>query len=141
MTYRNYTDEDIVRLSVNVTSIAGLLKAVGLKPVGGNYVNMKRNLHRLRVNTDHWTGQGWSKGQQLKNYTEYTRVRALKKHLVTKRGHHCEECENEEWRGQPITLEVDHIDGDNTNNTDGNLKLLCPNCHSQTPTWRNRKRK
>jgi hypothetical protein len=37
---------------------------------------------------------------------------------------------------EPLTLEVDHIDGDNKNNVRDNLRALCPNCHSQTDTWR-----
>ncbi len=41
-----------------------------------------------------------------------------------------------EWLGKKITLELDHIDGDNNNNSLNNLRLLCPNCHSQTPTYR-----
>lgn len=39
-----------------------------------------------------------------------------------------------EWNGQPLTLELDHIDGDPTNNEISNLRFLCPNCHSQTET-------
>ena len=38
----------------------------------------------------------------------------------------------------PLSLEVDHIDGDNSNDDRSNLEALCPNCHSQTSTWRGR---
>jgi 5-methylcytosine-specific restriction endonuclease McrA len=41
-----------------------------------------------------------------------------------------------EWLGQPIPLEIDHIDGDSTNNSLDNFRILCPNCHAQTPTYR-----
>lgn len=44
------------------------------------------------------------------------------------------------WNGKPITLEVDHIDGDRRNNIIENLRVLCPNCHSQTPTYKGKKR-
>lgn len=40
------------------------------------------------------------------------------------------------WRGQPITLEMDHINGDRRDNRIENLRILCLNCHSQTPTFR-----
>lgn len=63
----------------------------------------------------------------------------LKLLLISKRGHKCEMCANVEWLGSPIKLEMDHIDGDNTNDSDTNLRLLCPNCHSTTPTWRKKK--
>jgi Zn finger protein HypA/HybF involved in hydrogenase expression len=62
-----------------------------------------------------------------------------KKILIKERGHRCESCNNAEWLGDPIALELEHCDGDNKNNIKENLKLLCPNCHSKTPTWRKRK--
>lgn len=45
-------------------------------------------------------------------------------------------CGLNEWKGQSLTLELDHIDGNPNNNLRENLRFLCPNCHSQTPTWR-----
>ena len=50
----------------------------------------------------------------------------------------CSCCTLGEWNNKPIVLELDHIDGDNRNNEPSNLRLLCPNCHSQTPTFRGR---
>lgn len=43
------------------------------------------------------------------------------------------------WNGKPLTLQLEHKDGDSTNNELENLELLCPNCHSQTGTWCRRK--
>ena len=48
----------------------------------------------------------------------------------------CLRCGLGEWMGEPLVIEVDHIDGDNTNNERSNLRGLCPNCHSLTPTWK-----
>lgn len=45
-----------------------------------------------------------------------------------------------EWLGQPIPLELEHRDGNSSNNELENLELLCPNCHAQTYRSRNRKR-
>ena len=53
----------------------------------------------------------------------------------------CENCGRVEWNGKPIPLELHHIDGDTTNNTDSNLQILCPNCHAQTDNYRGRKKK
>lgn len=50
----------------------------------------------------------------------------------------CARCGISEWLGQPVCFEMDHIDGNNQNNTRHNLEILCPNCHSNTPTWKGR---
>lgn len=50
----------------------------------------------------------------------------------------CYECHIKDWNGKPIRLELDHINGVNHDNRLENLRLLCPNCHSQTDTFRGR---
>lgn len=50
----------------------------------------------------------------------------------------CCECHTSEWNGKPLVLEVHHKDGNSNNNHPDNLQLLCPNCHSQTDTHRNK---
>jgi len=50
----------------------------------------------------------------------------------------CSICGVSEWQGSKIPLEVDHIDGNAGNNLPSNVRLLCPNCHSITPTWKAR---
>jgi len=56
--------------------------------------------------------------------------------LLYERGHKCESCSNTEWLGDPIPLELEHIDGNNKNQVKENLLLLCPNCHAKTSTYR-----
>lgn len=67
----------------------------------------------------------------------------LSKRLVKEgyKKYQCEECGIKEWNGKPISLELNHKDGDNGNHKLENLELLCPNCHSQTPTYRSKKLK
>jgi len=55
--------------------------------------------------------------------------------------HECKICLICEWNNLPITLQLDHINGDHNDNTLENLRLLCPNCHSQTSTYAGRNTK
>lgn len=64
----------------------------------------------------------------------------IKRILIEDRGYKCEECGNSEWLNKPITLELEHSDGNYMNDTVENLKLLCPNCHSMTPTFKGKNR-
>lgn len=60
----------------------------------------------------------------------------LKHYLIEKHGETCTGCQlGNMWYGKPITLHLDHVDGNCENNKLTNLRLLCPNCHSQTPTF------
>jgi hypothetical protein len=60
----------------------------------------------------------------------------LKKYILDKQDGKCLKCGIDSWQGSPIVLELEHIDGNSDNNFEENLCCLCPNCHSQTPTYR-----
>ena len=64
--------------------------------------------------------------------------RSTKRHLIETRGYKCEMCDISEWRGQKLALDFDHIDGNSNNNSLDNVRLLCPNCHSQTETYKSK---
>ena len=71
----------------------------------------------------------------FKKYDTPLRGGVLLPHLIKLRGRKCECCNNTNWLGHPINLEVHHKDGDKTNNSLDNLQLLCPNCHSYTDNY------
>jgi len=62
--------------------------------------------------------------------------KAVKEYLNFK--YECSCCKITEWNFKPVKLEIDHINGDNTDNRPENLRYLCPNCHSQTETYKGR---
>jgi len=134
--------EELQKIALKVTSLAGFLRELGLNnnKAGSNYQTAKKYLQKYFINTDHWTGQGWSKGVQQKDWSKYKNNHHLKINLIKLRGHICESCNNVSWLEVPISLEVHHIDGNRVNNELNNLQLLCPNCHSLTDNFRNKKR-
>ena len=67
-------------------------------------------------------------------------IKASGGYLANKHGYKCQICGISEYNNKPIVLECDHIDGNHKNNKPNNLRLICPNCHSQKPTYKNRNR-
>lgn len=59
-----------------------------------------------------------------------------RKRVIEEQNNKCNKCGNDTWMGEPLVLEVDHINGNREDHSRENLEGLCPNCHSLTPTWR-----
>jgi len=66
--------------------------------------------------------------------------RVIKAAIIKLRGHKCEICKTEEWQGQKVPLILDHIDGEHENSKLVNLRLVCPNCDAQLPTYKSKNR-
>ena len=60
----------------------------------------------------------------------------VKRYLIEKYGYQCNKCKLSTWNNLPISLELEHKNGDGHDNRLENVELLCPNCHAQTPTYR-----
>lgn len=64
-----------------------------------------------------------------------------RKRLMLEQDDKCDTCKNPEmWNDKPLRFQIDHIDGNKKNNSRSNHRLLCPNCHTQTDTWGNKRR-
>lgn len=63
-----------------------------------------------------------------------------KRYLIEMRGHRCDICKNETWLDQPIPLVLDHANGDPTDNSLENVRLVCGNCNMQLPTFAGKNR-
>ena len=64
----------------------------------------------------------------------------IRKYMFEKHGRNCFICKRKTWMGKETPIELDHIDGNSDNNLPSNLRLLCPNCHAQTPTYGSKNR-
>lgn len=82
----------------------------------------------------------WEKTLSRFNNGEVHDRETLRKILTKVRGYKCEifDCGVSSWLDKPLTLQVDHIDGNAGNSLPQNVRLICPNCHSQTPTFGSR---
>lgn len=132
--------EQLIQAVKNNDTLAGVLRDLDLNSTGGgSYQNIQKLIQELELDISHFKGQGWSKGI----YTDLPKLRTSYKrreYMIRKYGYACKECGISEWRGNELTLELDHTDGNRNNNLEENLRILCPNCHSQTPTFKNKRR-
>jgi Zn finger protein HypA/HybF involved in hydrogenase expression len=142
-------DEDFKKYVLESVSIRDLLIKCHLIPAGAAYKSVKLRIKKLNLSTFHFLGQGYLKGKThtyrikpvesyLVENSNYNNTNKLKKRLI-KEGlfeKKCYKCGNIEWLGQPIALELEHINGNNKDHRIENLTLLCPNCHAQTATYR-----
>ncbi|MFJ5263570.1 HNH endonuclease signature motif containing protein [Streptomyces sp. NPDC088387] len=136
------------------TSVYDVLRKLGLDPVGGHHTNISRRIKAYGIDTSHFAASRTERQKNnrrrrtameilVEDTSEHARripssrlKRAMRELGAVER---CALCGTEPtWQGKPLPLEVDHIDADWRNNRIKNLRLLCPNCHSTTDSYRGR---
>jgi hypothetical protein len=149
---RRWTDEQLIGAVAECSSYADVLRRLGCNVNGGMHRHLVTQLTRLGLDTSHFHGQAWARGRRfpLRNarplediltidstYTGHLRQRLVDGGLLPGR---CQQCGITSWCGRDLTLHLDHINGNHTDNRLDNLRVLCPNCHSLTETYGRRKR-
>ncbi len=151
---RSWTDADLEAAVAASTSIAGVIRALGLCVGGSVYVDIPAAIARLGLSTAHFTGRGWRKGRRgpwkpprplseiLVAGSDYGCTAKLRERLIEEglKERRCEMCGLTQWAERPAPLQLDHINGDRTDHRIDNLRILCANCHAQTDTWCSRNR-
>ncbi|MEC3994390.1 HNH endonuclease signature motif containing protein [Actinacidiphila sp. DG2A-62] len=132
------------------TGYAAVARALGLEAGYATHRWLRRQVSRLGLDTAHFVRRPWAAARPPRSRASAEGVlvvlpagsartnrarlhRALQEIGVP---HRCAECGNSgQWRGRPITLQIDHANGDWRDNRAANLRYLCPNCHAVTETW------
>jgi hypothetical protein len=147
-----FNENEFRKVIHNSFSIASVCRKLNIRPCGGNYKTIHKKIKDWNINTSHFTGKGWNIGLKFKpnppqNLSEilienssYMSIYKLKNRLIKEglKEDKCEICGISEWLNKPISLELDHINGNNMDHRLENLRILCPNCHSQTSTHKGR---
>jgi 5-methylcytosine-specific restriction endonuclease McrA len=140
---------DQIKILVNTcTTISEICEELGYTKTGYNFKRIKQIIADEKltmISTDKWScgNHRTSLDDILVVDSNYTNNFRLKSRLVKEEilEYKCSECRNDgKWNGKPLSLQLDHINGVNNDNRIENLRFLCPNCHSQTPTFCGKKR-
>ena len=147
MKLKKYSEAELREaISSSITYREVLLK-LNIKAAGGNYKTLHKAIEHFDIDVSHMLGKASNRGRTFspkRNINEYLinecpiQSNRLRKRLI-KEGffeHKCSSCNLKEWLEKPIPLELDHINGNHLDNSLVNLRLLCPNCHALTPTYR-----
>ena len=141
--------EDLSVAVADSYSIAGVLSRLGCTVSGTNYRWVHRLVEKYQLDTSHFLGEAWLKGRThswtprrplaeilVENSSYHTLVH-LKRRLIREGilANVCARCGISNWMSQPLALHLDHINGVGDDHRLENIRLLCPNCHSQTDTY------
>jgi Zn finger protein HypA/HybF involved in hydrogenase expression len=148
--------EDLLELLENSESVSDILRKCGVRFCGGNHQTLYTVLEERGINADYYklkygiihskktSEQGRRKKLPLElalvENSSYSR-KDLKRRLIEDKilENKCQKCKlGNEWGGEPLSLQMDHINGVYNDNRLENLRLLCPNCHSQTEDFAGR---
>ena len=136
------TDEEIIQACKSELTMARAASVLKI-----HFNTFKKRAIRLGVYNPNQSGKGIHKRHNgskiptceiLDGLHPYYQTNKLRKRLISEniKDRKCEICHIETWMDQPLSFELDHIDGDRTNHKLENLRIICPNCHSQTETYR-----
>lgn len=141
MRSKKYTREILVDAIKDSSTWADVCRKVGVPPYTGSQTHLKKRAEDWNIDSSHFLGQAHWKGKTVgprRSIEEYLSNRVpiksheLKNKLIKEglKSEECEICEEHEWNGEKIPLELDHKNSDHFDNRIENLQIICPNCHA-----------
>ena len=135
--WKQISKENFAQLVKESRSFRELADKLGYACDGGGTIkSLKEAVKQYQLDISHFLGQGWNKNNfdysSFSTHSNKKNGKNTQSPLIALRGRKCECCGITEWLGQPINLEIHHLNGDRSDNRLENLQLLCPNCHSYT---------
>lgn len=138
------TDQEFIEICENSNSMSTAAAKVGI-----HFNTFKRKAVKLGCYKTNQSGKGLNKTKMEGNgkipldeilegkHPQYQTFKLKQRLLnVGLKSNQCEDCGITEWNSKPIAIELDHINGNSKDHRMENLRMLCPNCHSQTETFR-----
>lgn len=142
---KHYSREQFISAWESSASVSEVLRKLGYAQGGGSYRTAYMAASELNLTSDHMSGKAHMKGKIPTNARPLSELlvvdspagkiksRLLKEGILEAK---CSVCLITHWNGELAPLELDHIDGNNRNNLIENLRIICPNCHAQTDTYK-----
>jgi predicted RNA-binding Zn-ribbon protein involved in translation (DUF1610 family) len=138
---RTPTEQEIIEAVSRTTSTLRAIQYLGIARVGTSYALVRNTVQKLGLSTEHWKAVtrrplATPESALVPNgsYARKTLKRVILTHSLIP--YNCAECGmGPEWRGKPLVLRLDHINGERNDDRIDNLRFVCPNCDSQSPTF------
>ena len=138
-----YSRDELEQMVKTSFYLRDVVKKIGYSCVSGrNNDTVRKRLEKFNISTENFTHQKPMNRDESNIFCENSSASQATLRRWYKKRNKCDSCEicgqSIKWNGKPLTMILDHINGDKHDNRLHNLRWICPNCDSQLPTYAGR---